>query len=72
MFNFILQKIIKKIGNRFDLVLISSFRARQIQLFLKDDYLKELKYDKSTILSIKEINNELIYNNKSKLFFLKK
>ncbi len=63
MCNLIIQNIINKIGNKFDLVLIASFRARQIQIVLKDDYLKKLKKDKCTILALKEIQNNLIDNN---------
>lgn len=69
MHNLIIQNIISKIGNKFDLILISSFRARQIQTILKDDYLKKLKKDKCTILALKEIQNNLINNNILDVFF---
>ncbi len=72
MCNLIIQNIVDKIGNRFDLVLIASFRARQIQIFSKNDYLKELKKDKCTILALKEIQNNLIDRNILNVIFKKK
>ncbi len=69
---YISKSIINKIGNRFDLVLIASFRARQIQIFSKNNYLKELKNDKSTILALKEIKNNLIDNSIFDIIFNKK
>ncbi len=72
MSNLIIENIIKKIGNRFDLVLIASFRARQIQIFSRNNYLKELKNDKCTILALKEIQNDLIDNNILDIFLNKK
>ncbi len=71
MSKLIIQNIVNKIGNRFDLVLIASFRARQIQIFYKNDYLKKLKKDKCTILALKEIQNNLIDSNMLDIFFNK-
>ncbi len=70
MYNFIVQKVINKIGNRFNLVLIASLRARQIQFFSKNNYLKELKNDKVTILALKEINNGLVDSNILKMKYI--
>ncbi len=63
MFYLNLQKVIKKIGNRFDLVLIASFRSRQLQLFSKNTFLKNSKNDKPTVISLKEIENDFIDKN---------
>ncbi len=52
-----IQKAVNIIGNRFDLVLIASYRARQIQL-----YSKELLYknkDKPILIALKEIENNI-------------
>ncbi len=68
----IVQKSIEKIGNRFDLVLIASYRARQIQYFSKNTFLKNSKNDKPTIVSLKEIKDGLIDNNMLNLVFHKK
>ncbi len=68
----IVQKSIEKIGNRFDLVLIASYRARQIQYFSKNIFLKDSKNDKPTIISLKEIKNGLINKNMLNLIFSKK
>ncbi len=54
------QKAVEKIGNRFDLVLIASFRARQIQVYSKESLLNNKKNDKPTILALREIENNLI------------
>ncbi len=72
MKNLTVYKAIKKIGNRFDLVLIASFRARQIQIFSKNNYLKDNKNDKPTILALKEIENNLIEKNILDIIFNKK
>ncbi len=69
MSKLVIQDVINKIGNRFDLVLVASFRARQIQIFSKDNYLKKLKKDKCTILALKEIQNNLIDYNILNIFF---
>ncbi len=57
------QKSVDKIGNRFDLVLIASFRARQIQLMLKKSLLDNKYNYKPTILALKEIESGLIDRN---------
>ncbi len=67
-----IQKSIEKIGNRFDLVLIASYRARQIQYFSKNTFLNNSKNDKSTILSLKEIENGLIDKSILEIIFNKK
>ncbi|QJC33072.1 DNA-directed RNA polymerase subunit omega [Enterobacteriaceae endosymbiont of Donacia semicuprea] len=53
------EKAVKKIGNRFDLVIIASKRARQIQIKGKIPLLIE-KNDKTTILALREIEQGLI------------
>ncbi|QJC34301.1 DNA-directed RNA polymerase subunit omega [Enterobacteriaceae endosymbiont of Donacia cinerea] len=53
------EKAVKKIGNRFDLVIIASKRARQIQIRGKIPLLPE-KNDKTTILALREIEQGLI------------
>ncbi|QJC32272.1 DNA-directed RNA polymerase subunit omega [Enterobacteriaceae endosymbiont of Donacia versicolorea] len=55
------EKAVKKIGNRFDLVIIASKRARQIQIRGKIPLLEE-KNDKTTILALREIEQGLINN----------
>ncbi len=68
----IIQKSIEKIGNRFDLVLIASYRARQIQYFSKNTFLNNVKNDKPTILALKEIKNGLIDKSMLEIIFHKK
>ncbi len=64
-----IQKAIKKVGNRFDLVLIAAFRARQIQIFSKDVLSNNVNTDKTTILALQEIENDLVKINLSDIFF---
>ncbi len=54
------QKAVEKIGNRFDLVIIASFRSRQIQLSIRSTLLNNNKNDKPTILALREIEKNLI------------
>ncbi len=54
------QKAVEKIGNRFDLIIIASFRSRQIQLSIKNTLLDNINNDKPTILSLIEIEKGLI------------
>ena len=53
------EDAVEKIGNRFDLVLIASRRARQIATGGKDP-LVELENDKPTVLALREIEEGLI------------
>lgn len=53
------EDAVDKIGNRFDLVLIASRRARQIATGGKDP-LVELENDKPTVLALREIEEGLI------------
>ncbi|QJC29279.1 DNA-directed RNA polymerase subunit omega [Enterobacteriaceae endosymbiont of Plateumaris rustica] len=53
------ENAIKKIGNRFDLVLIAAKRARQIQIRGKSPLLSK-KNDKTTVLALREIEQGLI------------
>ena len=53
------EDAVEKIGNRFDLVLVASRRARQIATGGKDP-LVELENDKPTVLALREIEAELI------------
>ncbi len=66
------QKSVEKIGNRFDLVLIASYRARQIQYFSKNTFLKDSKNDKPTILALREIENGLVDKSVLDIIFNKK
>jgi DNA-directed RNA polymerase subunit omega len=50
---------VEKVGNRFDLVLIASRRARQIATGGKDP-LVEVENDKPTVLALREIEAGLI------------
>ncbi|QJC31851.1 DNA-directed RNA polymerase subunit omega [Enterobacteriaceae endosymbiont of Donacia tomentosa] len=63
------ENAVKKIGNRFDLVLIASKRARQIQIRGKNPLIPE-EDDKTTIVALREIElgliNEKILNNYEK------
>ncbi len=49
----------KKIGNRFDLVLVAARRARQLQTGGKDALVAE-ENDKYTVLSLREVEEGLI------------
>ncbi|QJC28390.1 DNA-directed RNA polymerase subunit omega [Enterobacteriaceae endosymbiont of Plateumaris braccata] len=53
------EDAIKKIGNRFDLILIAAKRARQIQIRGKSPLLSK-KNDKTTVLALREIEQGLI------------
>jgi DNA-directed RNA polymerase subunit omega len=53
------EDAVEKIGNRFDLVLVASRRARQIATGGKDPMV-ELENDKPTVLALREIEAELI------------
>ncbi|WP_448547113.1 DNA-directed RNA polymerase subunit omega [Thalassotalea fusca] len=53
------EDAVDKIGNRFDLVLIASRRARQIATGGKEP-LVELENDKPTVLALREIEQGLI------------
>lgn len=55
------EDAVDKIGNRFDLVLVASRRARQIATGGKDP-LVELENDKPTVLALREIEAGLITN----------
>ncbi|WP_448565763.1 DNA-directed RNA polymerase subunit omega [Thalassotalea ganghwensis] len=55
------EDAVDKIGNRFDLVLVASRRARQIATGGKDP-LVELENDKPTVLALREIEEGLITN----------
>ncbi len=56
-----MKKSIKKINNKFDLILVSSFLARHIQLYNKKFNIKKL--DKPIILSLKKIKNNILNKN---------
>lgn len=53
------EDAVEKIGNRFDLVLVASRRARQIATGGKDPMV-ELENDKPTVLALREIEAGLI------------
>lgn len=53
------EDAVEKVGNRFDLVLIASRRARQIATGGKDA-LVEIENDKPTVLALREIEAGLI------------
>ncbi len=53
---FIVQKAIKIVGNRFDLILIASYYSRQIQLYNKKFINNK---NKPTIIALKKIENNL-------------
>ncbi|MCW8831796.1 MAG: DNA-directed RNA polymerase subunit omega [Colwellia sp.] len=53
------EDAVEKIGNRFDLVLVASRRARQIATGGKDP-LVEVENDKPTVLALREIEAGLI------------
>ncbi|QJC30602.1 DNA-directed RNA polymerase subunit omega [Enterobacteriaceae endosymbiont of Neohaemonia nigricornis] len=56
------EDAVKQIGNRFDLVLIASIRARQIQIKGKNPLVSNNK-DKPTVLALREIEQGLINQN---------
>ncbi|WNC68321.1 DNA-directed RNA polymerase subunit omega [Thalassotalea nanhaiensis] len=53
------EDAVDKVGNRFDLVLIASRRARQIATGGKDA-LVDIENDKPTVLALREIEQDLI------------
>ena len=53
------EDAVEKVGNRFDLVLVASRRARQIATGGKDA-LVEVENDKPTVLALREIEADLI------------
>ncbi|PTP54316.1 DNA-directed RNA polymerase subunit omega [Vibrio splendidus] len=53
------QDAVEKVGNRFDLVLISARRARQMQTGGKDSLVPE-ENDKPTVIALREIEEGLI------------
>ncbi|QIQ21534.1 DNA-directed RNA polymerase subunit omega [Zophobihabitans entericus] len=56
------QDAVDEIGNRFDLVLIASRRARQIQVEGKSPLVPE-ENDKETVIALREIEQGLINKN---------
>ncbi|HHL6438978.1 TPA: DNA-directed RNA polymerase subunit omega [Escherichia coli] len=55
------QDAVRKIGNRFDLVLVAARRARQMQVGGKDPLVPE-ENDKTTVIALREIEEGLINN----------
>ncbi|MDP8080260.1 DNA-directed RNA polymerase subunit omega [Phocoenobacter skyensis] len=55
------QGAVDKVGNRFDLILMASRRARQLQLHVREP-LVELENDKPTVIALREIEEGLINN----------
>ena len=55
------EDAVEKVGNRFDLVLVASRRARQIATGGKDA-LVDVENDKPTVLALREIEQGLIDN----------
>jgi len=53
------EEAVEKIGNRFDLVLVASRRARQIATGGKDP-LVDVENDKPTVIALREIEANLI------------
>ncbi len=53
------EDAVEKVGNRFDLVLVASRRARQIATGVKDPLVEE-ENDKPTVLALREIEAGLI------------
>jgi DNA-directed RNA polymerase subunit omega len=53
------QDAVDKIGNRFDLILVASRRARQLAVEGKEA-LVELENDKPTVIALREIEKGLI------------
>ncbi|MGP1930693.1 MAG: DNA-directed RNA polymerase subunit omega [Arsenophonus sp. ET-YP4-MAG3] len=54
-----IKNAVEKIGNRFDLIIVATRRARQLQIKGKNSLLKE-KNDKITVISLPEIELKLI------------
>lgn len=55
------QDAVDKIGNRFDLILTASRRARQLQLHIREPLVPE-ENDKPTVIALREIEEGLINN----------
>ncbi|QLB13555.1 DNA-directed RNA polymerase subunit omega [Bisgaardia hudsonensis] len=55
------QDAVEQIGNRFDLILTASRRARQLQLNIQDPLVPE-ENDKPTVIALREIEKGLINN----------
>lgn len=55
------QDAVEKIGNRFDLILTASRRARQLQSNAREP-LVERENDKPTVIALREIEKGLINN----------
>ncbi|BAC24551.1 rpoZ [Wigglesworthia glossinidia endosymbiont of Glossina brevipalpis] len=53
------QDAVEKIGNRFDLVLVASQRAREMQIFGKSPMVDK-ENDKYTVIALREIEQGLI------------
>lgn len=53
------QDAVEKIGNRFDLILVASRRARQLQTGGKEPMVSE-ENDKTTVIALREIEEGLI------------
>ncbi|GLS84967.1 DNA-directed RNA polymerase subunit omega [Paraferrimonas haliotis] len=53
------EDAVEKIGNRFDLILVASRRARQIAVQGKDPMVEE-ENDKPTVLALREIEEGLV------------
>lgn len=58
-----MNNIIKKIKNRFDLILIAAKRARQIQITEKETFVKTHHKNKCTVIALQEIKNNDLLNN---------
>ncbi len=56
-----MKKSIKNVNNKFDLILITSFLSRHIQLYNKKFNIKKL--DKPIILALKKIRNRILNKN---------
>ncbi|PID51447.1 MAG: DNA-directed RNA polymerase subunit omega [Pasteurellales bacterium] len=55
------QGAVDKVGNRFDLILMASRRARQLQLNTREPLVEE-ENDKETVIALREIEEGLINN----------
>lgn len=55
------QDAVEKVGNRFDLILMASRRARQLQLHVREPLVEE-ENDKPTVIALREIEENLIDN----------
>ena len=55
------QDAVEKVGNRFDLVLVATRRARQMQVGGKDPLVPE-ENDKPTVIALREIEEGLVTN----------